>query len=86
MSNETIIKYLDEVSKYKLRSGVSSYSQIYYYHGSSFSEYYAKKSAKFIKKNYSNSKVICLAKNHCEISLLHPDIMIKELNKILMQR
>ena len=86
MTNETIVKYLDEVSKYQLRSDVSSYSQIYYYYGSGINEYYSKKSAKFIKKNYSNSKIICLGKGHCELSLLHPDIMIKELNKILMQR
>ena len=87
MTNETIVKYLDEVSKYQLRSDVSSYSQIYYYHGSGINEYFAKKSAKFIKKYYSNSKITCFkGRGHCEISLLHSDIMIKELNKILMQR
>ena len=86
MTNETIVKYLNEVSKYQLRSDVSSYSQIYYYHGKGLNEFYAKKSAKFIKSNYTNSNIINLGRGHCELSLFHSDIMIKELNKILMQR
>ena len=87
MSNEVIVKYLDEVCKYQLKNDVSSYSQIYYYHGTKMNEYLSKKSAKFIKKNYSNSSIICFkGKGHCENSLLNSKVMISELDKILMKR
>ena len=47
----------------------------------------AKKTAKYIKKNYPNSNIICFKGNgHCEYSLLNPNEMIKELDKILVQR
>ena len=87
MSNEVIVKYLDEVCKYQLKNDVSSYSQIYYYHGTKMNEHLSKKSAKFIKKNYSNSSIICFkGKGHCENSLLNSKVMITELDKILMKR
>ena len=59
-------------------------TNVYYYYGTKINEMLAKKTAKYIKKNYPNSNIICFnGKRHCENSLLNPKEMIKELDKIL---
>ena len=45
----------------------------------------AKKTAKYISKYYSNATIICFkGKAHCENSLFHPEVMIKELDGLLI--
>ena len=85
MSDETIINYLKEVGKYKLPNNIDILdTNVYYYYATKINEMLAKKTAKYIKKNYPNSNIICFnGKGHCENSLLKPDEMIKELDKIL---
>ena len=42
----------------------------------------AKKSAKFIRKQYLNAEIICMdGKAHCEYALLEPNKMIELLSK-----
>ena len=85
MSDETIINYLKAVRKYKLPNNINTpNTNVYYYYGTKINEMLAKKTAKYIKKNYPNSNIICFnGKGHCENSLLNPNEMIKELDKIL---
>ena len=59
-------------------------TKIYYYHGTKFNEMLAKKTARYLKKYYLDSKIIYFkGKAHCEVSLINPKMMIKELDKIL---
>jgi len=85
MSDETIINYLKAVRKYKLPNNINTpNTNVYYYYGTKINEMLAKKTAKYIKKNYPNSNIICFkGKGHCENSLLNPNEMIKKLNKVL---
>ena len=87
MSEETIINYLKEVGKYKLPSNINTpNTNIYYYYGTKIKELLAKKTAKYIKKHYPNSHIICFkGKGHCENSLFKPKEMIKELDKVLIK-
>jgi len=85
MSDTTIINYINDIGKFKLSNNIDTKNtEIYYYHGTKSNEMLAKKTAKYIKKYYSNSKPICFKGNgHCEHSLFNPQEMIKELDKIL---
>ena len=85
MSDEAIINYLKEIGKYKLPNNIDTLNtNVYYYYGTKINEILAKKTAKYIKKYYPNSNIICFkGKGHCENSLLNPKEMIKELEKIL---
>ncbi len=59
-------------------------TKIYFFHGTAANEMVAKKSAKFLSKNYTNCVVKCFeGKSHCENALLQPELMIKELDKVL---
>ena len=68
ISDKTIENYLKEIGKYKLSNNIDTpNTKIYYYHGTKINEMLAKKTAKYISKNYINSKVICFkGKGHCE--------------------
>lgn len=72
MSDDTIIKYIREIGKYKLPSNIDTTgTKVYYYHGTKLNEMLAKKTAKYIFKNYPDSTVVCLkGKGHCEDLLL----------------
>lgn len=85
MSDTTIINYINDIGTFKLSNNIDTKStEIYYYHGTKSNEMLAKKTAKYIKKYYSNANIICFKGNgHCEHSLLNPQEMIKELDKIL---
>ena len=87
MSDETIINYLKAVRKYKLPNNINTpNTNVYYYYGTKINEMLAKKTAKYIKKNYPNSNIICFnGKGHCENSLLNPNEMIKELDKVFQK-
>lgn len=86
MSNNTIVNYINDIGSFKLLKNIDTKkTEIYYYHGTKTNEMLAKKTAKYIKKYYPNSNIICFnGKGHCENPLLNPNEMIKELDKILI--
>lgn len=84
MTDENIIRYLNEWGKYKLPNNIESNTNIYYFHGTKINEMIAKKSAKYLEKHYKNILVKKFnKKGHCEISLMNEKVMIKELDNIL---
>ncbi len=84
-SDENIRKYIEAWSNYKLPNNIDTPdTMVYFFHGTKSNEMLAKKSAKYVKKYYPNSKIICLnGKGHCETVLFKSMEMIKELDKIL---
>lgn len=85
MSDVTIINCIKNIAKFKLSANIdTSDTEIYFYHGTAANEMLAKKSAKYIIKNYPNAVIKCFkGKGHCENSLLHPELMIEELDSVL---
>lgn len=85
MSDENIRKYIEAWSDYKLPQNIdTANTMIYFFYGTKSNEMLARKSAKYMKKYYFNSEIICLkGKGHCETALFEPDEMIKRLNEIL---
>ena len=85
MSDTTITNYINNIGEFKLSKNIDTKNtKVYYYHGTKMNEMLAKKTAKYIKKYYPNSNIICFKrKGHCENSLLNPKEMIKELDKIM---
>lgn len=85
MSDTTIINCINNIAQYKLPGNIDTKgTKIYFYHGTATSEMLAKRTAIFISKHYPNSFVHCFnGKAHCENSLLHPELMMKELNRVL---
>lgn len=54
-------------------------TDIIFYHGTTFMEIAAKKSAKYLKKNYPRIKIKCFqGYHHCELSVNRPKQYIKE--------
>ena len=52
--------------------------------GGKSNEMLARKSAKYLKKHYPDSSIICLnGKGHCELTMFEPMEMVKKLDKIL---
>lgn len=86
MSDITITNYINSIGKFKLSINmVLKDVQIYYYHGTKLNEMIAKKTAKYIKKYYPKSNIICFkGLGHCEKSIMTPLDMTKELDKILI--
>lgn len=85
MTDTTIRNCVKGVASFRL-SGDSDNrgTKIYYYHGSKINELLAKKTARFISKNYKSSIIKSFqGKGHCETMLFEPQIMIKELDGIL---
>lgn len=85
MSDTTIVNYLKAVGSFKLPPNIDTPStEIYYLHGTKMAEMYAKKTAKYIKKNYPNANIITFdGKAHCEDALINSEEHINVLNKIL---
>ncbi len=85
MSDENIQRYIDAWSDYRLPDNINTPdTKVYFFHGTKSNEMLAKKSAKYVKKHYPNSEIICLkGKGHCETSLFEPMKMIGKLDKIL---
>lgn len=85
MSDTTIVNYINGIGNFKLSNRIDTRdTKIYYYHGTKTNEMFAKKTARYIRKNYPNSNIICFKGNgHCEYSLLNPKEMINRLDKIL---
>lgn len=85
MSDTTITNYIRQIGSYKLPSDIETpNTEVYYYYGTKTNELLAKKTAKYIRKKYPNSKIKCFqGKGHCEDSLLNPSVMIAELDTVL---
>lgn len=82
MSDTTIKNCLSCIADFKLRNDIETPdTKLYYFHGTAMNEMLAKKSAKYLKKYYTNSVVQCFkGKAHCENSLFNQEYMITELN------
>ena len=85
MSDDNIRKYIEAWSNYKLPGNIDTpNTMVYFFHGTKSNEMLARKSAKYLKKHYPNSSIICLkGKGHCETTLFEPMEMVKKLDKIL---
>ena len=85
MSDTTIINYINNIGNFKLSNNIDvENTKIYYYYGTKINEMLAKKTAKYILKNYPNANIKRFnGKGHCENSLMNPNEMIKELDKVL---
>ena len=85
MSDDNIRKYIEAWSNYKLPGNIDTpNTRVYFFHGTKSNEILARKSAKYLKKHYPNSSIICLkGKGHCETTLFEPMEMVKKLDKIL---
>lgn len=82
MSDTSITNSINSIAAYKLPTNLDTRTEIYYFHGTAPNEMLAKKSAKYISKHYPNASIMCFkGKAHCENSLFHPEIMIKELRQ-----
>ena len=86
MSDTSITNSISSVASYKLPTNLDAiHTGIFYFHGTAPNEMLAKKTAKYISKYYSNATIICFkGKAHCENSLFHPEVMIKELDNLLI--
>ena len=84
MSDTTILNCINSVADFKLSSNIDTpNTKIYFYHGTAANEMLAKKSAKFILKNYPDTVIKCFkGKAHCETSIFQPELMIEELDKV----
>lgn len=85
ITDTTISNYINAIGKYKLPADIEMQgTKLFYFHGTKMNEMLAQKTAKYIKRNYPKSGIICFqGKGHCEDSLMHPEVMIAELDKIL---
>lgn len=85
MSDKTVENCINDIASFKLSGGINvENTQIYFFHGTAPNEMLAKKSAKFIAKNYPRAVVKCFkGKSHCENSLFNPPLMLAELDKAL---
>ena len=86
MTDRTVINCINEIAGYKLETCIDTpETSLYFFHGTGPSEMLAKKTAKYLKKHYPTTTVTCFdGKAHCENSLIHPDVMIAELDKIIL--
>lgn len=84
ISDTTITNYISQIGNYKLPCDIDTpNTKIFYFYGTKINELLAKKSAKYIRKNYPSSTVKCFrGKGHCEDSLFNPSVMIAELDII----
>ena len=88
MTDSIIINAIGCIADFRLKTDISTEAtRIYYFHGTAPNEMLAKKTAKFLKKHYPDTTVKCFdGKAHCENSLIHPEIMIAELDRILVSQ
>ena len=87
MSDQTIISSINGIADFRLKADTDiPDTQVYYFHGTASNEMLAKKTAKYLKKHHPDAEIKAFeGKGHCENSLLHPEVMIKELDRILKQ-
>lgn len=85
MNEETIQNCVVSISKYRfeLDKNIKNVNLTYYY-GTGINEYYSKKSAKYLFRNYPQTKIHCLKGcNHCEFYLYKPEKHISLIEKSL---
>lgn len=84
MSDVTVGNSIDDIADFKLSQSINTPNTVvYFFHGTTFNEMLAKKSAKYVRKYYPTTIVKCFkGKFHCENALFNPDILISELDKI----
>ncbi|MBQ3330442.1 MAG: alpha/beta hydrolase [Ruminococcus sp.] len=85
MSDATVENCINSIAAFSLKSDIDTprTTPVIFY-GTAANESLAKKSAKFLKKNYPNAVLQCFkGKAHCENSIYHPNVMIAELERIL---
>lgn len=87
MSDLTIRNSISCIADFNLSNTIRTPSTaVYYFHGTTFNEMLAKKSAKLVKKYYPTATIKCFkGKFHCENSLFNPGIMIDELDKVFLE-
>lgn len=87
MSDETVANSIGSIAEFKLKSDIATpNTMVYFFHGTAPNEMLAKKSAKYVKKYYPTTEIICFkGKFHCENALFYPEVMIKELDKIFIK-
>lgn len=80
MSDTTISNCINSIADFKLSSDIDTpNTKIHFYYGTAVNEMLAKKSVKFILKNYPHTVIKCFkGKSHCEISIFQPELMIEE--------
>lgn len=85
MTDTTILNCVKGVVNFQLSDHLDTQNNgIYYFHGTKLNELIAKKSAQFLSKHYKNSVVKRFkGRSHCEVVLFFPQLMIKELDKVL---
>ena len=85
MSDKTIENCISSIADFKLRNDIDTPdTTAVFFYGTAANESLAKKSAKFLQKNYPNAVLRCFkGKAHCENAIFHPGLMIAELEKIL---
>ena len=85
MSDEIIINCVNGVGDYKLPGNIPGpVPQIYYFHGTTISELFSKRTAKYLIKHYPGTVVKSFAgADHCQVSLHRPDQMLQALTEIL---
>ena len=68
MSDTTIKNCIEEVGNYKLPTNIDTpNTKVYFFHGTKMNEMFARKTAKYISKNYPNARIKCFkGKGHCE--------------------
>lgn len=86
MSDTTVVNSIESIADFKLSNNIGTpNTTVYFFHGTAPNEMLAKKSAKYVKKYYPTTEIICFkGKFHCENAVFNPEIMITELDKILM--
>lgn len=85
MSDTTISNCINNIADFKLSGDIDTPdTKIYFYHGTSANELLAKKSAKIMLQKYPDTVIKCFkGKAHCETSIFQPELMMKELDKVL---
>lgn len=86
MSDTTIVNCINSVGDFRLSGDIGTKdTKIYFYHGTAANEMLAKKTAKYLSKNYPGTAIKCFkGKAHCENSLFYPELMIQELDSVLL--
>ena len=85
MSDKTVENCINSIADFKLRTDIKTPdTTVVFFYGTAANESLAKKSAKFLKKNYPCTILRCFnGKAHCENTIFRPKVMIAELDKYL---
>ena len=87
MTDDNIVKYLKEVSEFRIPSNLDvSSTKAYYFYGTKLNEMLAKKTVSFIKKfKIYIQPVTCCGQGHCEGFIFEPHKRMELLDYILVK-